>query len=167
MKIILFLCFCLASMLTHSQSKNTPCSTENYKAFHFWVGEWEVSQNGQPAGSNSITLDQGNCLMVERWTSANPPYTGTSYNHYDAAKQQWVQLWVDNQGGSLHLKGNMEDGKMVLKTDPAKDAQGNTVIHKVTWTPNEDGSVRQLWQTTTDEGATWTTAFDGLYTRID
>jgi hypothetical protein len=36
---------------------------------------------------------------------------------------------------------------------------------RVTWTPNADGSVRQLWEKSADGGATWTTAFDGLYTR--
>jgi len=32
------------------------------------------------------------------------------------------------------------------------------LFHRVTWTPNEDGTVRQLWETITDI----TIAFDGL-----
>lgn len=143
----------------------TPCSTEKHSEFHFWVGEWTVTQNGNPAGTNSIMLDQGTCLMVERWTSATPPYTGTSYNHYDRVKQQWVQLWVDNSGGSLHLTGGMEDGKMVLRSETTKDQQGRDVINKVTWTPHEDGTVQQLWQLSFDEGENWNTVFDGLYVR--
>jgi hypothetical protein len=27
-------------------------------------------------------------------------------------------------------------------------------------------SVRQLWESSTDEGKTWTTAFDGMYVRV-
>ena len=41
---------------------------------------------------------------------------------------------------------------------------GSQVIHRITWTPNEDGSVRQHWQTRRD-GDAWNTAFDGLYVR--
>ena len=34
---------------------------------------------------------------------------------------------------------------------------------RITWTPNADGSVRQHWETSTDDGKTWKTSFDGLY----
>lgn len=36
--------------------------------------------------------------------------------------------------------------------------------HRITWTPNADGSVRQFWESADDKGR-WNTAFDGLYTR--
>jgi hypothetical protein len=35
--------------------------------------------------------------------------------------------------------------------------------NRITWTPHPDGSVRQLWEQSTDEGKTWQVAFDGLY----
>ena len=34
---------------------------------------------------------------------------------------------------------------------------------RITWTPNGDGTVRQLWESSTDGGATWSVAFDGTY----
>ncbi|MBC2845573.1 hypothetical protein [Winogradskyella flava] len=40
------------------------------------------------------------------------------------------------------------------------------LFHRVTWTPNKDGTVRQLWETITD-GTDITIAFDGLYRRKD
>jgi hypothetical protein len=36
---------------------------------------------------------------------------------------------------------------------------------RITWTANADGSVRQLWESSDDEGKTVTVAFDGLYRR--
>jgi hypothetical protein len=41
---------------------------------------------------------------------------------------------------------------------------GKSTKHRITWTPNADGSVRQLWEST-DAAGQWTTAFDGRYTR--
>ena len=29
--------------------------------------------------------------------------------------------------------------------------------------PNADGTVRQLWETSSDDGKTWAASFDGLY----
>jgi len=42
--------------------------------------------------------------------------------------------------------------------------KGQKYVNKVTWTLNEDGSVRQHWETSSDQ-ETWKTAFDGLYVK--
>jgi hypothetical protein len=39
---------------------------------------------------------------------------------------------------------------------------GQVTKHRITWTPNPDGTVRQHWESTDAKGA-WSTAFDGLY----
>jgi len=36
---------------------------------------------------------------------------------------------------------------------------------RITWSVNEDGSVRQLRESSTDSGKTWTVQFDGRYVR--
>jgi hypothetical protein len=36
------------------------------------------------------------------------------------------------------------------------------LLQRITWTPEQDG-VRQHWQSSADDGATWTTVFDGHY----
>jgi hypothetical protein len=56
---------------------------------------------------------------------------------------------------------------MVMATDPLPAPGGGQVVHRLTWTPEAPGRVRQVWASTTDGGATWTTVFDGLYQRRD
>ncbi|MEP2935039.1 MAG: hypothetical protein ABJM06_04940 [Gilvibacter sp.] len=147
-----------------AQNEDCACCSTNHTAFDFWIGEWTVTNpNGSYAGSNVIDKIQDNCILRENWTSATPGYTGTSTNYYNSAKKQWIQLWVDNQGQSLYLYGNLKDGAMVLQSDPTSGQNGLT-INRVSWTPNSDGTVRQHWETSTDDGVTWATAFDGLYT---
>ncbi len=61
--------------------------------------------------------------------------------------------------------GALVDGSMVLSgSRPA--ANGGTALHRISWTPNEDGSVRQLWETSLDDGSSWTVLFDGLYVKV-
>lgn len=156
----------ISCTLSFSQAKpNCACCTEVHQQFNFWVGEWTVTTaNGQPAGTNSIKKLQNQCVLQENWLSATQGYTGTSYNFYNAQTQQWEQIWIDNSGLSLHLKGNLQDGQMVLKSEPQPNPKGQLVYNQITWTNNPDGTVRQLWEVFT-EGEATTIAFDGLYRR--
>ena len=45
--------------------------------------------------------------------------------------------------------------------------QGGSQPFRGTWTPNGDGSVRQLFEISADSGATWSTWFDGRYVRTE
>ena len=146
-----------------AQTTPCPCCGPEYRRFDFWLGEWNVYTGDTLAGTNRITLTQDSCLLREEWTSARSGYTGTSYNFYAAREKGWHQTWVDNQGGFLLLDGNFENGKMVLKSQPAPDRQGRMVINRVSWTPQENGTIRQHWEVSSDEGNSWRTVFDGRY----
>ena len=131
------------------------------RQFDFWVGEWIVTNPaGKAAGQSKIESIAGGAGLLENWTGAGN-YTGKSLNAYNAAKKQWQQYWVGSDGGVLELVGGIVDGRMVLSA--RHDVKGKPVIERITWTPNTDGSVRQHWEQSGDDGKTWTTAFDGLY----
>jgi hypothetical protein len=55
------------------------------------------------------------------------------------------------------------EGKSFNFYDPA----GEAVVDRITWTPNEDGSVRQFCEISKDDGETWQVGFDGLYKRVE
>lgn len=157
---ILLTLFC--SILT-AQNPSCNCCNEKYSEFDFWMGSWEVFKlDGTRAGENTIEKIQEGCVLQENWISATPGYTGTSNNFYNNETNQWEQIWIDNQGQSLHLKGNKVGNQMILQTDKKTNNEGQTFYHRITWTDNGDGTVRQLWETIT-EGKDVTVAFDGLY----
>lgn len=167
MKYFTLTIFVLSFFICTSQEKQCNCCTEKHAEFDFWIGSWTVTNpDGTLAGKNIIDKIQDNCILRENWTSAKGKYTGTSNNFYNYPKKQWEQIWIDNQGGSLHLKGNREDNKMILKTDVAKNQKGEPYYHKVTWTLNDDGTVRQYWETITN-GTDVAVAFDGLYKKTE
>ena len=142
------------------------CGAPEHRQFDFWIGEWGVTSGEQLAGTNSIRSLHGGCALLEAWQGAGEGgISGGSYSIYDRGSGRWHQTWVDATGTLLQLDGELVDGAMVLSgRRPASDGAGET-LHRITWTPNEDGSVRQLWQASPDEGASWSVLFDGLYVR--
>jgi len=161
--IIAILLFSLVSNALIAQNNKCNCCTEKHTEFDFWIGEWTVTNpDGTAAGTNSIDKIQDNCILRENWTSAKGKFTGTSNNFYNFKAKQWEQIWIDNQGSNLHLKGNKNGNQMILRTDESINKNGQPFYHRVTWTHNEDGSVRQYWETITNS-KNISVVFDGLY----
>jgi len=148
-----------------SERISAGCSNDSlHRAFDFWLGDWEVyNPQGNYVGHNNISKIQNGCGLKENWLSAGGIYTGNSYNFYDANTGKWHQSWIDNQGGVLQLKGGLEDGVMVMKTEPSTNANNQTVINKVSWTPINENEVKQVWQVSSDNGENWQTVFHGIY----
>jgi hypothetical protein len=144
-----------------AQPAQGKCSTDRAHEFDFWIGEWEVFAGETKAGVNSIQPILDGCVLQETWTGAQGS-AGSSFNFYNPQTSKWHQLWVWRAGIILDMSGDYKDGKMILEGE-SKNQQGAMVMHRVTWYDNEDGTVRQHWQQSSDKGKTWTTAFDGMY----
>jgi hypothetical protein len=139
------------------------CSSAEHRQFDFWVGDWTVTAGGKTAGTNRIESVMQGCALLEHWTSGRGGH-GTSLNFYDRRTKAWSQAWIDEGGNALQLAGTFADGKMVLASTPRKTDDG-VDQQRITWSKNADGSVRQLWESSSDGGKSWTVAFDGTYTR--
>lgn len=142
-----------------------PCQNDKrHHAFDFWIGEWNVKQNGQLAGTNSIQPILGHCVLFERWESINGSL-GKSFNYYDPGQDHWRQIWVGDTGTFIEFTGEARDGGIFYTAETVNPAEGSVTHHKFEFTTLEDGDVRQFWQTSTDDGETWATIWDGRYTR--
>lgn len=156
----------LSGFMGFTQEESCACCTENHKAFDFWVGTWLVTNpDGSPAGSSTIVKSERDCVVNENWTSAKAGYTGTSTNFYNQINGQWEQLWIDNSGDHLKLKGNRVGNQMILISDEFENANGELNRNRITWTKNEDGTVRQIWEILGEEKVV-RIAFDGLYEKV-
>ena len=168
MKRIVSLLFILITTVTFAQKSDCNCCSADQTAFDFWVGNWTVTHynNGSPAGSSVIRKEENGCVIHENWTSAQAGYTGTSLNFFNTTTQQWEQLWVDNAGAHLKLKGNRIGNQMILTSDEFAKKDGKMYQNRITWTHLEDGKVRQLWEVLS-EGQVVSVAFDGLYSPME
>ncbi len=154
----------LFAALTLQAQAAPACDGGAYDDFDFWLGTWEVTANGQRAGTNVITKEEKGCLLIERWTSASGG-TGQSYNYYDPSTEVWRQVWV-SQGFTIDYEGGLdEDGQMKLEGLLSPRTGGEARPFRGRWTPNDDGSVQQTFWLQNGETGEWELWFDGHYTK--
>ena len=144
-----------------------PCAREEFRAFDFWVGEWEVrTAEGKLAGHNRIESSQQGCVLIEHWTGLSGN-TGMSINYLDKASGQWVQIWTDAGGGQIDIRGGPTDDGMLLEGRIHYVANGTSASFRGLWTPLPDGRVRQFFEQSNDGGETWEAWFEGFYSRVE
>ena len=153
-------------VVTNSQQapSQPACAASEHRQFDFWIGRWEVKRpDGRVAGTNVIRREHGGCVLIESWTGAGG-MTGSSVNAYNPVTKRWHQTWADSSGTLLLIDGEWREGALRLAGEMF-GPQGRQQT-RITWTPLSGGRLRQMWETSGDEGRTWRTAFDGLYEKL-
>jgi hypothetical protein len=154
---------CLVMIACRSAYAAAPCGATEFHQFDFWLGDWQVRRpDGTVTGINRIDQEYGGCVVHEHYATGRG-YSGESLNIYDAARKVWHQTWVDSAGLLLILEGHLVGRNMVLE-GATRQPDGSLQKQRITWSPNADGSVRQLWESTDAKGQ-WAVAFDGRYTK--
>lgn len=158
-----------AKVLDQARKNQRPCAyTQENRQFDFWVGEWSVTttQGGVPAGDSKIELILEDCVVLENWKTSGGPYSGKSYNVYNAALKRWEQYWVDNVGGNIFFHGELaKDGVMDYWTDDIPQPNGPALRRHLQFIPSGPDTVRQYSRGSTDGGKTWTVEYDFTYAR--
>ncbi|MBK9164580.1 MAG: tetratricopeptide repeat protein [Acidobacteria bacterium] len=140
-----------------------PCNgSPEFRQFDFWIGEWDAKNaQGLTVGSSSIELILSNCVIFENWNT--PVNSGKSFNVFNRNDKKWYQTWVDDKGNINHYTGTLIDGKMVMIGE-SPNVTPRTLL-RMTFSKLPDGGVRQLGESSTDDGKTWTQRYDFTYVR--
>ena len=142
------------------------CDSVESRQFDFWVGRWQVSPTGQPdrhVADSLIEKLYGGCAIRENWKPRKGD-DGGSLSSYVPETREWRQTWVDAAGARVDFRGGWTGRAMVLTglwPQPGHPAQ----ITRMTYTLQPGGAVRQLGETSDDQGKTWSPGFDFLYRR--
>lgn len=140
-----------------------PCMyNDKLNEFAFWLGEWNVYNiYGNKVGDSKIERILNDCIILENWTSATGR-TGKSFNTINSNTGFWEQTWVDDFGAVTEYKRGLFGNGALSFIAEGKDTNGNPLYQKLTFYKNDDGTVRQLGESSPDQ-VTWTTAYDLLY----
>jgi len=154
----------LCSLAAPAAEPSPPaCTTPAHGEFDFWIGDWEVTTaDGKPAGTNHIEKILAGCVVSENWQSATSPFAGKSFNTLDVLTGSWNQVWVDTGGSTIHFNGRRRGN--VMDMTGSQQTGKDTLYFQMSYTLNDDGSVRQIWQQSTDQRQ-WQVIFDGMYRR--
>lgn len=133
--------------------------------FDFMLGSWDVHEgNGNGVqGTATVTADLRGCLIEESFSGPGS-YEALSFNTFDVYTQKWHRTWVDTDGQRLVLSGGFDNGSMVL-TGSKLTTGGQTVMVRISWTPDGADRVVQRWAFSRDGGNQWGTAKEIIYTR--
>jgi hypothetical protein len=143
------------------------CSGEAHGSFDFWVGDWDVFPTGKnnKVAASKIERVASGCVIRESWMplSGNNGTSMTMVNHRSG---RWEQVWVGNDGTRVDFVGGMAGEAMVLTGYwDGIGPDGADILTRMTYSKEEDGSVRQFGEGSTDHGKTWQTTFDLTYKR--
>jgi pentatricopeptide repeat protein len=110
--------------VTRINNNAHPCAADaNYRAFDFWIGEWDV----QPTGPQRAPIGQGaasiierqldGCAIQENWLPIGGVGAGKSFNIYNRVSKMWEQYYVDTNGTITHYTGTFRDGTLYYEAD--------------------------------------------------
>lgn len=131
---------------SHSQR---PCSAAAYRQFDFWLGQWDITEAGGPAGTNVVEPLLGGCAIRENYLDPWGTSVGTSLNSYDGDTKQWRQTWVADYGTDYRMAGGLDaSGTMVLTGVRINAANGRQLFDTWTWTPIDGNNMLQTGRLT-------------------
>lgn len=141
-----------------------PCRNgAEFRQFDYWLGEWDVEVGGVKAARSSVQAILDDCVIFENYALRDAAYAGKSFSLWDATTQKWEQRYVDTSGALHHWSGQLEGDHLVFYW---RHKQGSgEVLDRMTYFRESPDKVRQLIESSSDEGKSWTTTFDGMYVR--
>ena len=150
-----------------AQQAPAPClSSANARHFDFWIGEWNVSPANATivVGHSVIQKVAGGCALLENWTATNGT-EGKSLNTYNAAVGQWEQFWVGQDGAVTEYRESHWRGDTLVFLAHGTMPQGAATLQRLSFFPIDASTVRQLGESSADDGKTWAAQYDLYYHR--
>ncbi len=151
-------------------AQSRPCAGDEYRQFDFWVGGWRVENAAGALVGHDTIRRVTDCFLHER----RPAATRDRASTYSTPPVECGTRVGSTTEGScsrvggllLQLDGGLDGGKMILQ-GPGVGQGGAAVINRITWSVEggDPDHVRQLWETSADDGKTWSVGFDGHYMR--
>ncbi len=157
-----------AVILLATLASDRPCDRPEFHALDFWLGEWRVaSRAGEVIGSSRIDAILKGCAIQENWTEPTGE-EGKSLFYYVPSEHRWKQVWVTE---SATEPGGIKEKRQLPIEGAGARFQGELVVgdrivlDRTTLTPQADGRVHQVIETSRDGGTSWTVQFDAFYER--
>ena len=136
----------------------------------FWLGEWEVYSDDEQVGTNRIEKILSGCAVLEHWRGTGG---GEGKSLFFVAgdrawKQVWVTQWATRPGGVKEkTQQQIDDANKVRFQGRITLPDGGSYLDRTTLSKLPSGEVRQVIETSRDEGKTWERGFDAIYRRKD
>jgi hypothetical protein len=131
----------------------------------FWVGEWSIAPPGAASGdaASTVSLDLDKCLVVESWRGGKS-HSGKNVFGFSQEDKTWHGMFADNEGRVHLFEGKVAAGSADFRGS-SRSRNGEAELHHITISRLSADKVEQIWEKSSDNGATWAKVFDGVYSR--
>jgi hypothetical protein len=136
----------------------------DFEQFAFWVGKWNIQQEGAPGIATDTIKRLGNGIALLEKYRAPDGSTGTSVTVYDVATGLWTQTWSDSGGGYIQVTGGPEGDRIVM-TGMNINPDSSRVMSRLIFEKITRRTFDQIGQFSTDGGATWQVGYVTHWTR--
>lgn len=134
------------------------------RRFDFYVGEWEMRRDETVESLVSVvSAFGGRGLRVSIQDPADGRETANALYVYDSGRGQWKQTWMSADGQTITMVGGLEGGAMALRVE--SDSKGDALNGRSVFRAIEKDSFTYAWETTEDNGKTWSTVAERSFTR--
>ena len=156
---------CAAVPPSRAEAATGPCAARpESRRLDYWLGTWTVTYPGAPGSSTSkVFLSLGDCLVVETWDGGKG-HSGENRFAYSSDDGRWYGMFADNEGRVHVFEGQVKEGTAEFR-GTSRGSNGEAVLNRIQVVRASPDKVTQSWEKSTDDGATWTPAFRGEYSR--
>ncbi|HEX4779297.1 MAG TPA: hypothetical protein VH301_00995 [Usitatibacter sp.] len=137
------------------------CSVPLDRELDFWIGQWQVVENGQVTATSTVETVSGGCAIRETYRQTDG-YHGTSLSFHDPVLGKWRQTWIDSTGSVGEFSGGFSEGAMRFEGE-THTASGKRVYRKMSLERDGAGILQKSLRSM--DGATWAPHYEIRYQR--
>lgn len=143
-----------------------PCTTNpESRQLDYWLGDWTISGPGaSPSAASHVYLALGKCVVIESWDGGRGDI-GENIFGYSAGDKSWHGFFADSRGHvHVFVDGKIASGTAEF-TGPSRGENGESVLNRIRIVRLGPDKAEQVWDKSTDNGATWSNEFRLQYSR--
>lgn len=140
----------------------TPADSAYYD---FWVGEWHQVIDGRVSDEPRFVVTKGLYpgALEEEWQMEG--YRAEGLRAWDSSRNTWTFVWISERGHFQVWDERKEGDEWYMYK--VFVIEGEEVLSRQAFLPQEDGSVIRTSEHSRDGGETWTLRFEERYVRPD
>ena len=150
------------AMILAAAAVAAACSQAPNRQLDFWLGPWQVVENGEVMATSTIEPVSGGCAIREIYEQKDG-YRGTSLSFHDPVINQWRQTWIDSTGAVGEFHGTFSDGAMRFEGE-THTANGKRVYRKMSLERDGAGILQKSLKS--DDGAAWAPHYEIRYSPV-
>jgi hypothetical protein len=157
--------FCFGRQGLAANDSQACAKDAEIRELDYWLGDWTMG-SGADKSTSKVSLSLEQCMFVEHWENSKGHVTQKMFA-YSLEEKNWSGMFADNEGRvHVFLNGKVSAQKAEFG-GPSRGANGEAVLNRLSVIRVSPDRVQEIWEKSTDNGATWTTAYRADYTRTN